>query len=355
MHTIKTHLAGFAAVGAAIALATTITTAPNVARADELEDAQAAVTSAQSRYASAKATVDETQEKIDEAEARISELEAAIPQKRENAATAIRSSYKMQQGTAGLIEAILSSDDFYDFLSTLQYLDIIQGKQTDAINDLTESEHELNQQRAALETEKNEVNEQLAQAASALSEANAAREAAQQQAIARKKAEEEAAAAALAAAQKAAEQQQTFTTSTGATATVETPTTTNDNIPSVSGDREAFVNEWAGRIDDYLAGSPLAGHGRTFAEAAYDYNVDPRWSPAISCTESSKGAACFLPHNAWGWGSVSWPDWDSAIRDHVEGLSIGYGYTISLAAAQKYCPPNSDFWYSTTLAQMNLI
>lgn len=355
MRTYNTNLTRIAAASAAIALATALAAPACIARADELEDAQAAVTAAQERYHDAKAQADETQEKIEQTESRIGELEAELPQMREGASTAIRSSYKMQQGMTGLIEAILSSEDFYDFLSTLQYLDIIQGKHTEAISSLTQAQDELNQQRAALETQKNEEMEQLAQSETALKDANEKREAAQQAAIARKKAEEEAAAAALAAAQKAAEAQQTFTTSTGTTATVEAPTQTNDNIPSVSGDREAFVNQWAGRIDDYLSGSPLYGHGRTFAEAAYDYNVDPRWSPAISCTESSKGAVCFLPHNAWGWGSKSWPDWDSAIRDHVEGLSIGYGYTISLAAAQKYCPPNSDFWYSTTLAQMNLI
>ena len=80
-----------------------------------------------------------------------------------------------------------------------------------------------------------------------------------------------------------------------------------------------------------------------------------RWSPAISFTESSKGAVCFLPHNAWGWGSVSWDSWEEAIDAHVRGLARGYGYTISLDAARKYCPPNAVAWYERTLGQMNLI
>ena len=63
--------------------------------------------------------------------------------------------------------------------------------------------------------------------------------------------------------------------------------------------KEAFVSEWTSRINAYLAGSPLAGQGATFAEAAWSNGVDPRWSPAISNTESSKGAHCFLPYNAW--------------------------------------------------------
>lgn len=78
-----------------------------------------------------------------------------------------------------------------------------------------------------------------------------------------------------------------------------------------------FVAQWTGRIDAYLAGSPMAGTGKVFAEAAWDYGVDPRWSPAISNTESSKGLYCSGSCNAWGWGGCSWGSWEEAIRDHV--------------------------------------
>ena len=117
--------------------------------------------------------------------------------------------------------------------------------------------------------------------------------------------------------------------------------------------RQAFVEEWTARIDAYLAGSALSGYGYAFAEAAWDNGVDPRWSPAISSTESGKGSVCFLSCNAWGWGESSWGDWDSAIRDHVAGLANGYGYSITYSAASAYCPPNTDFWYSNTLDQMS--
>ena len=122
-----------------------------------------------------------------------------------------------------------------------------------------------------------------------------------------------------------------------------------------STDKTAFVDEWAPRIDAWLGSAPWGGHGRTFAEAAWDFGVDPRWSPAISYIESSKGLYCFKPYNAWGWGSASWPDWDTAIRDHVKGLARGYGYTISIEAAKKYCPPNWKRWYEVTSAQMEKI
>ncbi len=115
---------------------------------------------------------------------------------------------------------------------------------------------------------------------------------------------------------------------------------------------DAFVEEWTARIDAYLAGSPLAGHGADFAQAAWDNGVDPRWSPAISCTESSKGTHCYAPYNAWGWTGGGWSSWSSAIYAHVAGLAAGYGHTITYANAAKYCPPNTDHWYHTTLSEM---
>ncbi len=119
--------------------------------------------------------------------------------------------------------------------------------------------------------------------------------------------------------------------------------------------KEAFIAEWTARIDAFLDGSPLSGQGKTFAEAAWEYGVDPRWSPAISHTESGMGTNCFLPYNAWGWGHSSWSSWEEAIWAHVQGLADSYGYTISLGAAKRYCPPTYEDWYAKTLAAMNAI
>ncbi len=115
---------------------------------------------------------------------------------------------------------------------------------------------------------------------------------------------------------------------------------------------DAFMEEWTARIDDYLAGSPLAGYGADFAQAAWDNGVDPRWSPAISCTESTKGAHCYAAYNAWGWTGYLGSSWPNAIHAHVAGLARGYGHTITYANAAKYCPPNTDHWYRTTLGEM---
>lgn len=135
------------------------------------------------------------------------------------------------------------------------------------------------------------------------------------------------------------------------------PETVEYSLPAVDWTvgGEAFVAEWAARIDAYLAGSPLEGYGSVFAEAAWENGVDPRWSPAISNTESSKGAVCFRSYNAWGWGSSGWGDWETAIRAHVSGLASAYGYSITVGAAQTYCPPNWANWYNDTLGQMSLI
>lgn len=110
--------------------------------------------------------------------------------------------------------------------------------------------------------------------------------------------------------------------------------------------REEYIATWGERIDAFNAGYPLEGHGRTFAEAAYDNGIDPRFSPAIARIESSSGEHCFLPHNAWGWGDVSWPDWDTAIREHVAGLAEGYGYTLTYRTAEVYNQVYVDQWYA---------
>lgn len=130
---------------------------------------------------------------------------------------------------------------------------------------------------------------------------------------------------------------------------------TNDGIDFNIG-KSAFVEYWGARIDRYLQGSTMQGLGKKYAEAAFEYGMDPRVSPAISNTESTKGANCFRSHNAWGWmGSSGWSDWETAIDAHVKGLSEGYDYTISLAFAQKYCPPTYQDWYSKTSYQLTLI
>ncbi len=326
---------------------------PEVARADSLETLQQRIEDSSAAYDEAAQRVEELQEKIDANEQRISEIEAQLPEKKRAASEAVRTLYKMNQGAGGIIELLLSSDDFNDVITNARYLEAVTSRSNDAVDELLSMTEELDQARSALASEKAQAESDADAAKSAMDEAVSARQAVQE-ARAQQAAEE--AAAAQAAIEAAAQQSATFTTSSGNEAEVKVPDNTDSGSDAVEwSEKDTFVNEWAPRIDAYLSGSPLAGYGRTFAEAAWTYGVDPRFSPAISCVESSKGAVCFKSHNAWGWGSSSWDSWESAIYDHVAGLAAGYGGQLSVSAAQKYCPPTWENWYASVLSEMNSI
>ena len=357
------------------------TLAPTTARADTVSDLTQKIEESGAAYDEAAKRIEELQAKIDENEQRISELESQLPEKKAAAAESLRTLYKIQQSGGGILELILSAEDFNDVISTARYLDTISTKNNEAVQDLVSATNELDQTRSALASEKAQADSDAKAAEDALSEAVSARKqlveeqekkaaeeaAAAQAAIeAAAKAAEEAAAKAAEEAAAAAEQttadsssdsSATFTTQSGSAAKIEVPSSPTVDTSTVdwSESKTAFVNEWQPRIDAYLAGSPLAGYGKTFAEAAWTYGVDPRLSPAISCVESSRGAVCFKSHNAWGWGSSSWDDWDTAIRDHVKGLASGYGGQLSVSTAQKYCPPTWESWYASVLSEMNSI
>lgn len=360
-------------------------------------------------YDTALAELAQAKADIQENTVRIDELSAEIPEQQQRGSTAARELYKLQQQGSGLLQMLLESDDFYDFLVGVDYLNRISDAHVQELQTLEDMQTELETRQIALEKAHSSAAKQAEKAEEALKAAQEARQEAQRRAQeeARRQAEEAAAAAAAAAAeaqaQAAAEAQAQAQAQAAAAAAAEAaaqeeerqgaakseesdasepseeasqeageeepeqaaepepePVETTFEQPTEDGadwtsDQAAFINEWAGRIDAYLGGSALAGQGATFAKAAWDYGVDPRWSPAIAATESSLGANCFLPHNAWGWGSASWDSWEEAIPEHVAGLARGYGYTISIEAAQKYCPPNWEAWYNRTLEQMNMI
>ncbi|WP_251159009.1 coiled-coil domain-containing protein [Caniella muris] len=316
----------------------------------DLSELQERIESSGAAFDEASAKAAELEEQAAENQRRIDEVRSQIPAQREKASAAINASYKMHQDTPGLLGLVLSSNDFNEFLTTITYLNAVEDHNVDQVQRLADLQDELDRNQSELEQKLSEAEQQKKEAETALQEAKAAREEAQRQAEEKARREAEEAAAAVAAAQAQAAQQ--------APAGQEAQPAPSQSTPSSvdwSQDKQAFVGHWAPRIDAYLAGSPLGGQGKTFADAAWDYGVDPRWSPAISNTESSKGLYCFKPHNAWGWGSSSWDSWEEAIRDHVAGLARIYGPTISMEAARKYCPPNADHWYSATLAEMERI
>lgn len=282
------------------------------------------------------------QGKIDANEADIADIQAKLPAAQSKASKAMRELYKYKQGSNGIMGFVLNTQSLDDLIATMKYTNQVQDANLKALEELDSMQAELETKQAELASSKAQAEGEKQDAADALAEAQKLRDAAQAKADAESAADQ--------ATVDAAAKQATASGQGGSTAAPVKNSAVNWNT-----DESAFVAEWAPRIDAYLAGSPLAGQGRTFATAAWKYGVDPRFSPAISNTESSKGANCFRSHNAWGWGNISWGSWESAIDAHVAGLARGYGYTISVAAAKKYCPPNWYNWYNKTLSEMNRI
>ena len=283
--------------------------------------------------------LEDLQGKMDENEAEIAKIEAQLPDVQSKASKAMRELYKYKKSSNSLMSFVLNTQSLDDLIATMKYTSQVEDANLEALEELNDMQAELETKEAELASAKAQAESEKQAAASALAEAQQLREAAQA------KADAEAAAEAAAIQQAAAQAGQS----------ADSVATVNNAAVSWDMDQDAFVAEWAPRIDAYLAGSPLAGQGKTFATAAWKYGVDPRWSPAISNTESSKGRHCFKSHNAWGWGSSSWGSWEEAIDAHVAGLARGYGYTISVANAKKYCPPNWFNWYNDTLSEMNRI
>lgn len=312
-------------------------------------------------YNDAMTRVDELQKHIDENAQAIAELEEKIPLQKERAGSACVDLYKAQQDTASILDLILSSESLSDFITCVDYFNAVTRSNLEQIESLSSMQDQLLQAQDQLNASKQEAADQAEAAQAALQQAQNARIEAQRRAVeeATRQAEEARAAKAAQAAkvesaESAASSDSESDADSSSGSAAEPPAASTDTA-DWSSDEDAFVSQWAARINNYLAGSPLSGYGETFARAAWTYGVDPRWSPAISCVESTKGAYCFASHNAWGWGSVSWDSWEEAINAHVAGLARGYGYTLTYAAAQKYCPPNADHWYNSCLAQMNSI
>jgi peptidoglycan DL-endopeptidase CwlO len=318
------------------------------ATADEF---QTKIEQSSKEYEEANKRSVELNQQISEKESRINELSELIPAQETRASSALRELYFLNSKFSILLDWLLGIEDLDTAIKNFDYIEHIHDRNVTELKLMSEMKNELDASANELKTQKVEADAAATEAKTALEQAQAAREEAQ------RKAQEKAAAEAEQAKQAQKEQQQAAQTSSdsGSSSSGGSVSPPKDDGADWSSDKTAFVNQWAARIDRYLAGSPLAGQGTTFASAAWDYGVDPRWSPAISNTESSKGLYCFRPYNAWGWGYVSWSNWEEAIYAHVRGLSRGYGYTISIEAAKKYCPPNWEHWYNATSAQMNMI
>ena len=313
----------------------------------ELNKAQERIEKTTAAYNEAIAELEAIEDEIEKTQEKILELESSITKQKEISSEAAVQLYKWYGNGFNIINLVFSAGSLKEFINSVTYHNRAQQAFIDELERLELMRQKLDEESTALDKMKQDTEKAIVKAEDALKDAQAARVEAQ------RKAEEEAAAEAEAAAKAIANAQaQESAEVSGANPSNSGNVTIND--VDWSSDKATFVSEWGTRIDAYLSGSPLAGQGRTFAAAAWDYGVDPRYSPAISHTESTKGLYCFRPYNAWGWGQYSWSSWEEAINAHVRGLSRGYSYTICLEDAKKYCE-NWEHWYNTTLKQMNMI
>lgn len=162
-----------AGLAAALALALA---APAAAQASTLDELQSRIDASNEAYNAAVQHATELQDKIDANQQKIQEIQAELPAKKEAAAKSLRTAYKMQTNGNDLIQLLLSSDDFNEVISTVQYLDKITSHNNAAIEELAQSSSELEQAQSALASQKAQVDSEVTNAVTALSDANNARQ-----------------------------------------------------------------------------------------------------------------------------------------------------------------------------------
>ena len=149
---------------------------PGVARATSLSGLQGRIDESNEAYNTAVAHATELQDQIDANEARLAQIEEELPAKKDAAAKSLRVSYKMQAGSGDLIQLLLSSEDFNEVISTLQYLEKITSHNNAAVEDLAQATDELEQVQSALASQKAQVDSEVQSALASLTEANDARD-----------------------------------------------------------------------------------------------------------------------------------------------------------------------------------
>ena len=320
--------------------------AASQATQDQLSAAQKKIEDATSAYNDARTKLEDLQKQIDSNEANIDKIEAELPEQQAKASSAMRDLYKYQKGTSPIVSFLVNTQSLGDFITTCKYTNQITSSSVDEIEELNKMQTEDEQKNAE---------DALAQAQQLRNEAQAKAEQENAAELAKLEADKAAAAEKLSG---------TGVSGNNSNSQANNANTTIDTTPSNSNtgnsDYDSFINEWTSRIDNYLAGSPMAGQGYNFAVSAWNTGVDPRWSPAIACIESSKGLYCAGSYNAWGWsarggGWRSFGSWSEAVSAHVAYLGANYGSTLTPAAAQKYCPPTWQDWYNKVASQMNRI
>ena len=334
----------------------------------DIEKLTIAYDEAQQNLQAAEALIEKLQVQIDK-------LEAILPAQEARSNAAIKQRYIMQSNPLSVAEPLLSSDSLGDFIRHIDYLQIVSKSNLEEFNKTVSMKNELDTAKQEQIIVRDAAQEKVDAAEKELEaeQKERAEKAAKGQAKSVKQAGSLGGKNSVEKSEdeddEDADDDEESDEKDDEEAEEEKPDVveaTQDTEDLIDGadwyaSRDEFIAEWAERLDDYLEGSALEGQGVNFAASAWKYCIDPRWSAAISNTESSKGAICIRPHNAWGWGAADsdpyglaseWASWEEAIDAHAAGLAKGYGYTISMGGAQSYCPPTWQSWYNKTLSEM---
>jgi hypothetical protein len=115
------------------------------------------------------------------------------------------------------------------------------------------------------------------------------------------------------------------------------------------------IRERADRIREFYSkwNSPMADHAEFIVETADHFGIDWRLIPAISIVESSGGVHCFKPYNAFGWGRMSFANFEESIYTVTKGLATRYGSDNPVVIAYAYCPPTAEIWGAKVSNLMN--
>lgn len=242
---------------------------PTAALADDtsdLESLQNTAIEANEKLDEEQQKLDALQSQIDENNQQVQEIEDKLPQLRQNAASAISTSYKLHQNSNSLLSMIFSSKDFNEVLNLINSLNRVMASSTQDINNLVNVEQELQTKQAELTQEKTDEEQQVKVAKDASDQAQAAVDAALQKA-AEGKAERE---AAYEAAQAAGQQDQTITQIDQATKNSNDSNLNNSN-PNNSDQQSSgnsTGNSAGNNADNSAMNSGSASGGFTYVEAS---------------------------------------------------------------------------------------
>ena len=337
----------------------------------QLSDLEKQVQQSANNYNSAVSRQEELASQIKELDSKIAQIEEQLPQKQAESDESVVALYKYSADSASIVQMLLDSKSVVDMLTLADQYSWVINRYLAIVEETQNMKNDLDQSRVLLKSDKAQADEAANSAASALEEAKAARQKAAEEAAAKQAAQTQAASSSAEERKQQAEEklanastdeereaarEEIKQAKKDVSQAEESASSSSATNVDWSSDKSAFVNEWAERINDYLSGSPTAGTGKYYASAAWDYGVDPRWAPAISCIESSKGAACFRSYNAWGFGARNFSSWQDGITTVVRCLGGSlYGGHLTQEAAQKYCPPTWQNWYNDVSSEMSKI